>query len=168
MSVADHKKMAPTSCRVAIVSISTTRALTEDHSGRWMSKTAAAQGHRVIFHEVILDKKKAIRDTVARVIADHSPHVLLLTGGTGIAGSDVTVESIYPRFDKILTAFGALFALLSYQEISSAAIMSRAVAGVMGKTVVFCLPGSLNACKLACTKLIFPELGHLTKHLHDG
>jgi molybdenum cofactor biosynthesis protein B len=133
-----------------------------------MSQAATAQGHSVVFHQVIPDEKRAIGAAVESVIAHHSPHVLLVSGGTGIAGRDVTVESIQPRFEKTLAAFGTLFALLSYQEISSAAIMSRAIGGVISKTVVFCLPGSLNACQLACKQLIFPELGHLTKHLHDG
>jgi molybdenum cofactor biosynthesis protein B len=88
-----------------------------------------------------------------------------MTGGTGITPQDVTIEAVSPMFAKALSAFGPLFAQLSMQEIGSAAIMSRATAGLIGSTVVFCMPGSLNACKLACTRLIFPELGHLVKHL---
>ncbi len=76
----------------------------------------------------------------------------------------MTIEAIRPLFAKELTAFGNLFAHLSYEEIHSAAILSRACDGVIGKTVVFCIPGSLNACKLACDKLILPELGHLIRH----
>ena len=90
-----------------------------------------------------------------------------MTGGTGITKKDVTIEAVSPLFVKELTAFGPLFAQLSMAEINSAAIMSRATAGVIGDTVVFCMPGSLNACKLACSKLIFPELGHLVKHVQD-
>jgi molybdenum cofactor biosynthesis protein B len=90
-----------------------------------------------------------------------------LTGGTGITQKDVTIEAVSPLFKKELSAFGPMFALLSMKEIGSAAILSRATAGVVGSTVVFCMPGSLNACKLACTELIFPELGHLVKHVHD-
>jgi molybdenum cofactor biosynthesis protein B len=77
----------------------------------------------------------------------------------------MTIEAVSPMFSKVLSAFGPLFAQLSMQEIGSAAVMSRATAGIVGSTVVFCMPGSLNACKLACTRLIFPELGHLVKHL---
>ena len=93
--------------------------------------------------------------------------MILLTGGTGITQKDVTIEAVSPLFVKELTAFGPLFAQLSMAEINSAAIMSRATAGVIGDTIVFCMPGSLNACKLACSKLIFPELGHLVKHVQD-
>jgi molybdenum cofactor biosynthesis protein B len=103
--------------------------------------------------------------TVREITENLEPQVLLMTGGTGITPQDVTIEAVSPMFTKALSAFGPLFAQLSMQEIGSAAIMSRATAGLIGSTVVFCMPGSLNACKLACTRLIFPELGHLVKHL---
>ena len=90
-----------------------------------------------------------------------------MTGGTGITKKDVTIEAVHPMFAKELTAFGPLFAQLSTQQVGSAAILSRATAGVIDNTIVFCMPGSLNACKLACNDLIFPELGHLVKHLND-
>ena len=92
------------------------------------------------------------------------PRVLILTGGTGIAPRDVTIESVRSLFTKELTAFGVLFAQLSYEQIDSAAILSRATAGLVNKTVVFCIPGCIKACKLACKYLIFPELGHIVKH----
>ena len=91
-----------------------------------------------------------------------------MTGGTGITKKDVTIEAVTPMFAKILTAFGSLFANLSYEEIGSAAFLSRATAGVIDNTIVFCMPGSIHACKLACRKLIFPELGHLVKHVKEG
>ena len=90
-----------------------------------------------------------------------------MNGGTGITKKDVTIEAVNPLFAKTLTGFGPLFAKLSFDEIGSAAFLSRATAGVIEDTVVFCMPGSLNACKLACRELIFPELGHLVKHV-DG
>ena len=91
-----------------------------------------------------------------------------MTGGTGISNKDVTIEAVRPLFSKEITAFGAIFSQLSFEEIDSAALLSRATAGVIEKTVVFCMPGSLNACKLACKALIFPELGHLVKHTHEN
>jgi len=91
----------------------------------------------------------------------------LLTGGTGISGKDVTIEAVKTLFEKELTAFGPLFAQLSFEEIDSAALLSRASAGVIGKTILFCMPGSLKACKLACKALIFPELGHLVMHIQE-
>jgi molybdenum cofactor biosynthesis protein B len=90
-----------------------------------------------------------------------------MTGGTGVTAKDVTIETVKPLFAKELTAFGPAFTFLSMKQIGSAAILSRATAGVIGSTVVFCMPGSLSACRLACRELIFPELGHLVKHVRD-
>lgn len=129
-----------------------------------MAARAAEKGHQVVAHQVVTDQSDAIRQTLTDMIADPSPHAVIVTGGTGITPEDVTIEAVKPLFAKEMTAFGVLFAQLSYQEIRSAAILSRACAGVIGKTVVFCIPGSVNACKLACDQLILPELGHLIRH----
>lgn len=167
MGVHDHKKQAPKSIALGIITVSTTRALKNDTSGQWIHEQAEKEGHTVVFHRVIPDDAVKIADTLNDGILKSNPQVVLLTGGTGITKKDVTIEAVSPLFTKELTAFGPLFAKLSMEEIDSAAIMSRATAGVIGNTVVFCMPGSLNACKLACTRLIFPELGHLVKHVHD-
>jgi molybdenum cofactor biosynthesis protein B len=116
---------------------------------------------------VIPDDAAKITAILKEKIQESKPQVILMSGGTGITKKDVTIEAVSPLFNKELSAFGPLFAKLSMEEINSAAIMSRATAGVIGNTVVFCMPGSLNACKLACSKLIFPELGHLVKHIQD-
>ena len=167
MGTKAHKKKAPRTVRVGIISVSTTRTLAEDDSGRWMSKRAQKEGHQVVVHDVVPDDVEAIRQSISQAIAHRQPQVILLTGGTGISHKDVTIEAVFPFFDKELTAFGPLFAQLSFEQIDSAAILSRATAGVIGKTVVFCMPGSLKACKLACKALIFPELGHLVKHTSE-
>ena len=93
---------------------------------------------------------------------------MLLTGGTCITPRDVTVEAVRPLFQKELTAFATLFTMLSFEEIDSAAILSRATAGIIANSVLFCMPGSLKAVKLACKNLIFPELGHILMHLHQN
>jgi molybdenum cofactor biosynthesis protein B len=167
MGVHEHKKQAPRFITLGIISVSTTRALIDDTSGQWIREQAEKIGHRIVFHEVIPDDAAQITATLKDRIKDLSPQVILMSGGTGITKKDVTIEAVSPLFDKELSAFGPLFAKLSMEEIDSAAIMSRASAGVIGNTVVFCMPGSLNACKLACSKLIFPELGHLVKHVQD-
>ena len=167
MSTKEHKAHAPKSLVLAIVTVSSTRGLAHDKSGHWMKKRAKKK-HRVVFHEVIPDNKDVIADTIRTVIQEHSPHAILVTGGTGISPADVTIEAVRPMFTKELTAFGSLFSQLSYEEIDSAALLSRATAGLVGQTLVFCMPGSLKACKLACKELIFPELGHLVKHVHQG
>jgi len=165
MGTAEHKKDAPQKVSIAILTLSTTRTIKEDASGLWIKETAAVAGHEVLYHRVIPDDAATITMTVREITENLEPQILLLNGGTGITPQDVTIEAVSPMFTKVLSAFGPLFAQLSMQEIGSAAIMSRAAAGIVGSTVVFCMPGSLNACKLACTRLIFPELGHLAKHL---
>jgi molybdenum cofactor biosynthesis protein B len=104
---------------------------------------------------------------VKHILSELSPDAILITGGTGITKKDVTVEAVTPLFDKELMAYAVLFAKLSYQEIGSAAILSRATAGIIKNSVLFCMPGSLKACKLACNLLIFPELGHIIKHIRE-
>ena len=167
MGVQEHKKAAPKTVRIGIISVSSTRALIDDTSGNWISEQAQKIGHRIVFHLVIPDDAGIIAGTLNDRIKESNPQVILISGGTGITKKDVTIEAVSSLFTKELSAFGPLFAKLSMEQIDSAAIMSRATAGVIGATVVFCLPGSLDACKLACTRLIFPELGHLVKHLND-
>jgi molybdenum cofactor biosynthesis protein B len=168
MNTGGHKKDAPKHLRVAILSVSTSRTLSDDKSGLWIKKAAKKEGHEILFHQVVPDDRDIIAKTVTDVIQELNPHAFLITGGSGISKKDVTIEAVRPLFDKELSAFAPLFAQLSFEEIDSAAIMSRATAGIVEKTAVFCMPGSLKACKLACTALIFPELGHITKHIYFG
>ena len=121
----------------------------------------------MVVHRVVGDNKEIIARTVWEIVADKAPNILLLTGGTGLNPTDVTIEAVRPMFAKELTAFGSLFSYLSFEKIDSAAILSRATAGVINQTTVFCLPGSLNACKLACRALIFPEAGHISAHVNN-
>ncbi len=167
MGTKEHKKDAPKNLKVGIISVSTTRTIADDKSGHWIGKQARKERHEVVFHSVIPDEAEAIKETVLAVIQEYRPHVLLLTGGTGISGRDVTIEAVRPMFEKELSAFGPLFAMLSFEEIDSAALLSRATAGLIKGTLLFCMPGSLKACKLACKALIFPELGHLIKHVYE-
>lgn len=165
MGVHEHRKAAPTSVGVGILSVSTTRTLENDESGRWIAKQAQKEGYEVRLHQVITDDITAIRAAALKAIRDHGLQALLVTGGTGITPKDVTIEAIQPLFAKEMAAFGVLFAQLSYEEIDSAAILSRAAAGIIGSTVVFCMPGSKKACQLACKTLVFPELGHVVAHI---
>ena len=167
MSTHEHKKHAPRKVSLGIITVSTTRALVDDASGNWINKQAQNEGHTVVFHQVVTDDQDKIAATLQNLILTEQPQVIILTGGTGITQKDVTIEAVSPLFTKTLTGFGPLFAKLSFDEIGSAAFLSRATAGVIEESVVFCLPGSLNACKLACRELIFPEMGHLVKHIMD-
>ncbi len=167
MGLLPHKQQTPANLKIAVISVSTTRGIAEDKSGAWIKQQVKKEGHETVVHHVVTDEIDAIQSMLQHVVEKISPHAILMSGGTGISPKDVTIEAVSPMFDKTLTAFGVLFAQLSFEEIDSAAIMSRATAGIIGKSVVFCMPGSLNACKLACNNLIFPELGHIIKHISE-
>ncbi len=167
MSTQEHKKNSPEDIKVAVISVSTTRNLAQDKSGAWIKKQAQKEGFEVVIHQVVTDDIDAIGELVEHVTQKICPDAVIMTGGTGISPKDVTIEAVTPFFKKELTAFGALFAQLSFEEIDSAAILSRATAGIIESSLVFCMPGSINACKLACNNLIFPELGHLLNHMKE-
>jgi molybdenum cofactor biosynthesis protein B len=168
MTTKAHKARAPRFLKIAVISVSSTRSLAEDKSGHWIAKRAKKHRHDVVVHQVVPDNEDMIAETVGGVIEKFGPHAILVTGGTGISPKDVTIEAIRPMFTKELTAFGSLFAFLSFEDIDAAALLSRATAGLIDRTIVFCMPGSLKACKLACNELIFAELGHLVKHARHG
>jgi len=163
----EHKSLAPKFIKIGVITLSSTRTLADDKSGQWIKKEAGKEGFSVILHRILPDDSSMISQAIIETIAEHAPNVLLLTGGTGVSPKDVTIEAITPLFNKTLTSFGAIFAQLSYEEIDSSAIISRATAGIIGQTLVFAMPGSLASCKLACKALIFPELGHLMGHLKE-
>ena len=167
MSTLLHKQNLPKNIKVAVVSVSTTRSLTEDKSGAWIKKQAKKEGHEVVAYQTVTDDIGAIRELIEHVTQKICPDAIIMTGGTGISPKDVTIEAVKPLFEKELTAFGTLFTQLSFEEIDSAAILSRATAGIIKNTIIFCMPGSIKACKLACNALIFPELGHILKHIRE-
>ncbi len=167
MGVKEHKKQAPKTLTLGIITMSSTRTIENDESGAWMIKRAKKEGHTVVSHLVTPDHDEDIRKSIRDTIRENDPDFLLLTGGTGIADSDVTIEAVTPMFRKELSSFAPVFAQLSLAQIDSAAIISRSTAGIINNTLVFCLPGSLKACKLACKALIFPEVSHLVKHIRE-
>jgi molybdenum cofactor biosynthesis protein B len=167
MSTELHKKNLPRDIKIAIVSVSTTRKLAEDKSGAWIKKQAKKEGFEVVIHQTVTDDIEAIKELTEHITEKISPNAVIMSGGTGISPKDVTIEAVRPMFEKELTAFGVLFAQLSFDQIDSAAILSRATAGIIRNSIVFCMPGSIKACKLACSELIFPELGHLIKHMRE-
>lgn len=167
MSTDEHRKKAVRHIRIAVISISTTRKLADDKSGAWIKKQAQKEGHEVVIHQVVKDDIADIQNLLTHVVEKITPHAVIMTGGTGLSPKDVTIEAVQPFFEKTLTAFGPVFAQLSFEEIDAAAIGSRATAGIIKNILVFCIPGSLKACKLACNALIFPEIGHLLKHMRE-
>jgi len=165
MGTKEHKKAAPAHLRIGVVSVSSSRTLETDKSGQWIAGRTQREGHTLVYRRVVPDERQSITRVMFGCIHHHDPHALIFTGGTGVAEKDVTIEAVTPYFKKALSAFAVLFAQLSFETVDSAAIMSRAAAGIVGKSAVFCIPGSLKACKLACEALIFPELGHIVKHV---
>jgi molybdenum cofactor biosynthesis protein B len=150
--------------RVFVVTASDPRSAAEDESGAFLRDAAAGAGHAVVGYRLVKDEAPELRsalDEAARAGAE----AILVNGGTGIAARDRTYETVAAVLDKRLDGFGELFRMLSYAEIGSAAMLSRAVAGVVGGRVVFSLPGSTAAVRLAWEKLIAPELGHLVREL---
>jgi molybdopterin adenylyltransferase len=161
----EHRGAAPQSLKIAILSVSSTRTIENDDSGQWIAKRAAREGHRVVSHQVVTDAITPIRNAVSQMVTASEAQAVIITGGTGITPKDVTIEAVRPLFTKELTAFGPIFAQLSFEQIDTAALLSRATAGVIADCLVFCLPGSQKACQLACKELIFPELGHMYAHV---
>ena len=133
----------------------------DDVSGDTIERLAANAGHRIAGRRLIADSKTMIRRTMRTALADRKVDVLIVTGGTGLSHTDVTFESISPLLDRKIPGFGEIFRRISYDEIGSAAMMSRAFAGTVGAKAVFCLPGSPDGVKTAMEKLILPELGHI-------
>ena len=128
MNTKAHKAQAPRRLKIAVISVSSTRSLAEDKSGHWINKRARREGHEILDHRVVADDMSTISETLTEIIAQSDTQVVLMTGGTGISTRDVTIEAVRPLFDKELTSFAPLFAQLSFDEIDSAAIMSRATA----------------------------------------
>ncbi|NOY69670.1 MAG: molybdenum cofactor biosynthesis protein MoaB [Deltaproteobacteria bacterium] len=160
-----HLAKTPKNIRMAVITVSSSRDEKTDKSGKWIKKRAKREKADIVFYTIVTDDRDLISKTLTDVIAEQAPHVVVLTGGTGISRQDVTIEAVRPFFEKEMTAFSALFARLSFEQIDSAAILSRATAGLVGETAVFCIPGSLTACKLACNELIFPEIMHIAAHI---
>jgi len=147
---------------IAIVTVSDTRQEHNDTSGQILVDRVADAGHKLADRRIIADDIYLIRAQVAQWIADKAVQVIISTGGTGVTGRDGTPEAIQPLLDKEIEGFGEIFRMLSYQEIKTSALQSRALAGVANGTYIFCLPGSSSACATAWDQLIQEQLDHRT------
>jgi molybdenum cofactor biosynthesis protein B len=163
MSDIEHKAAAPVSVRCFVVTVSDTRTEATDRSGRAIIDLLTAAGHVVVGRTLVRDEPELVRDTVERQLANPDVQVIVTTGGTGITSRDSTYEAVSALLHKRLDGFGELFRMLSYQEIGSAAMMSRACAGLAAGRIVVSLPGSESAVRLAVERLLIPELGHLVQ-----
>lgn len=148
---------------IAVLVVSDTRTEADDVSGKTLVDRTIASGHRVIEKKIVPDNIYQIRAAVSQWIADVEVNVVLTTGGTGVTGRDGTPEAVGPLLDKVLDGFGETFRMLSYQDIKTSTIQSRAIAGVANGTYLFCLPGSSGACRTAWDGLIKDQLDFRTK-----
>lgn len=165
MSVGDHKAEAPASIGCFVLTVSDTRTPETDTSGRAIRELLQGAGHIVTGHAILRDEPAQVTASILERLNDGRTQVIIATGGTGITSRDGTYEAVDKLFEKRLDGFGELFRMLSYDEIGSAAMMSRAAAGTVRRKAVFVLPGSENAVRLALTRLILPELGHVVQQL---
>ena len=156
---------APIIAAVAVVTLSDTRTIETDVSGRRAIELLTAAGHRVADHRVLPDDPAALEPVLRELLARTDVDAVLTTGGTGVGRRDQTIGVVERVLDVPLPGFGELFRMLSWEQVGSGAMLSRAVAGTVGSKVVFSMPGSPAAVELAVTRLILPELPHLLREL---
>lgn len=162
-STAEHRATSPQSVRCAVVTVSDTRTLENDTGGQAVVDMLTAAGHAVAARTILPDEPERMRTAVRDFAARDDVDVVLLTGGTGLSRRDQTFETISGMLTKSIPGYGELFRMLSFAEIGAAAMLSRAVGGLIGRTVVLTMPGSPAGVRLAMEKLIVPELGHLLR-----
>lgn len=148
-----------------VITCSDTRTTETDSSGQLIQMLLTSQGHQVVAYHLVKDEPAQIKGRIADGIANDAVQAIIINGGTGISRRDSTFEAVDAMLEKRLEGFGEVFRYLTYQDIGSPAIMSRATAGIINGRVLFSTPGSENAVRLAMEKLILPELGHLIKEL---
>jgi molybdenum cofactor biosynthesis protein B len=161
----EHKSHAPKLIGCMVITCSDTRTIETDRSGSRIMQMLKDAGHAVVGYHLVKDEPAKIKAQIKAAVADKQVQAIIINGGTGISKRDSTFEAVDGMLEKRLVGFGEVFRYLTYQEIGSPAIMSRATAGIIKGRVLFSTPGSENAVRLAMEKLILPELGHLVKEL---
>ena len=165
-STETHRAQAPVAVRCYVVTVSDTRSIEDDRGGALLEELLEAAGHEVVGRRIVRDEASLIVDAVQVASGGiDDPEVIVVTGGTGIALRDCTPEALRPLLTKELPGFGELFRQLSYEEVGPAAMLTRAFAGVLGRTLLFAVPGSVNAVRLATERLIAPEIAHMIREL---
>jgi molybdenum cofactor biosynthesis protein B len=165
VSQEEHKSHAPASVRCFVLTVSDTRTEATDTGGGAIRELLESAGHVVTGRAIVRDDPEAVTTAVTRQLSDARTQVIVTTGGTGITSRDGTFEAIDRLLEKRLTGFGELFRMLSFEQIGAAAMMSRATAGTAAGKAIFVLPGSPDAVRLAMTRLIIPELGHVVQQV---
>lgn len=161
MAYREHQKESLRQVGCAVITVSDTRNEQTDKSGQLIKQLLEENGHRIVYYRIVKDSPLQIKGELATLGETSACQAIIFNGGTGIAPRDTTYDTLARMLEKRLDGFGELFRYLSYQEIGSGAIMSRAVAGVYRGRIVISVPGSPEAVRLAMEKLILPELGHL-------
>ena len=149
--------------RVAILTISSRRGEDEDTSGHYLRDSVHEAGHHVVAKAIVKENLYAIRAQVSAWIASDDVQVVLINGGTGFTAGDVAPEALLPLFDREINGFGEMFRMLSFEEIGTAMMQSRAVAGIANHTLIFAMPGSTKACRTAWENIIAPQLDARTR-----
>jgi len=165
MSVHEHRSQALSSVACFVLTMSDTRTMETETSGRAIAELLIEAGHTVVDRQVVKDDPAEVRRMVSEHIDTGTIQAVITTGGTGISRRDSTYEALTELFEKRLDGFGELFRTLSFEQIGAAAMLSRATAGVIRGCAVFMLPGSEAGVRLAMTRLVIPELGHVVREL---
>ena len=163
MSHREHRAQAPGHVRCYVLTVSDTRTEKNDSGGRAIIELLTAAGHEVVDREIVKDEPDQVRSVVTAQLMQKQIQAIITTGGTGISSRDRSYEAVTDLLEKRLDGFGELLRALSFQEIGPAAMLSRAFAGTARGKILIALPGSEHAVRLALTKLVLPELGHLVR-----
>jgi molybdenum cofactor biosynthesis protein B len=163
MGYHEHKHLSLKNVSCAVLIISDSRTEKDDESGTQMKKRLLEEGHQVSFYAIPKNDAQAIKDKMNELVNQTDVQVIITSGGTGLSHRDVTVDTVEQMLDKKLDGFGELFRSLTFQQIGTGSILSRATAGVITGRVIICIPGSLGAVTLAMDQIILPEIGHLVR-----
>lgn len=163
MGYHEHKEHDIKSVACAVITTSDSRTEKDDESGKLIKQRLMDNGHKVVYYTILKNNAEAIKQKIEELMQRDDVQIIITGGGTGLSKRDVTVNTIAPILDKKLEGFGELFRQLTYQEIGTGSIMSRAIAGVTKGKVIICIPGSSGAATLAMDKIILPEIGHLVR-----
>lgn len=158
-----HRSESPQVVRCVVITVSDTRTRETDAGGQTIVDLLAGAGHQILERHIVPDEPERMQELLSDARDRDDVDVVLMTGGTGLGRRDLTVETVSSLLDKPLPGYGELFRMLSYEEIGAAAMLSRALGGLMGRTVLLSMPGSRGGVRLAMEKLILPELGHLVR-----
>jgi molybdenum cofactor biosynthesis protein B len=163
MSYHEHKRLENKAVGCAVLVTSDSRTEETDESGKLIKQRLLDKGHKIVYYTILKNDAAILKNKIVELIKQEEVQVIITSGGTGLSHKDVTVDTVQSMLEKLLDGFGELFRQLTYQELGTASIMSRATAGVINGKIIICFPGSLGAATLAMDKIILPEIGHMVR-----